>query len=317
MNKGVLLRRCSSIALIAWLWAIPHRAAADPFVFDPTTSSRVEIPVWMGDRPVAAARERAELSFPITPGSEDEDLALTVVFTEEPSAYLSVFWQPEQGERQVLCGNLLENIGLPNQRTLLINRPTMGGPGKIILQSSSQFLNVIRVRIDWLRPGVVRLVESAPNGALVMNGGKMFAPEEVDGSPLTPIADNWEGKILTTSVTDGTERIEKGVVFPVTIPVRLKRARMEVMVNGLPLSGSLKVWLNGQAVGTLSFEVPDLTDPGYGAENNDQFVGWRKGVLFLPSNHLAVGDNQFQFEGPAATPIAIRDFLLQVQYAPD
>ena len=73
---------------------------------------------------------------------------------------------------------------------------------------------------------------------------------------------------------------------------------------------------NGQAVGTLSFEIPDLTDPGYG-ESNDQFVGWRKGVLLLPSSRLVVGDNQFQFEGPPGTAIAIRDFLLQVQYASD
>jgi hypothetical protein len=192
----------------------------------------------------------------------------------------------------------------------------MGGPGTIILQSNTHFLNVIRVRIDWVRPGVVRLVDSASNGALVMNGGKVFAPEEVDGSQLTPIADTWEGKTLTTSITEKAERIENGVVFPVAVPSHLKRARLEVTVNGLPLNGSLKVWLNGQVVGTLSFEVPDLTDPGYG-ESNDQFVGWRKGVLLLSSNRLVVGDNQFQFEGPAGTPIAIRDFLLQVQYAAD
>jgi hypothetical protein len=316
MNEDVL-RRCTLIALVACLGALPHSATADTFVFDPTTSSRVEIPAWMSDRPVAVAKDRAELSFPVTPGAEDNDLALTVVFNEESGSYLSVFWQPENGDRELLCDNLIENIGLPNQRTLLINRPTMGGPGKIILQSSTQFLNVIRVRIDWVRPGVVRLVDSVPNGALVMNGGKMFAPEEVDGSRLTAIADSWEGKILTTSITDSAERIENGVAFPVTVPAHLKRARMEVMVNGLPLSGSLQVWLNGKAVGTLSFEVPDLTDPGYGEQNNDQFVGWRKGVLFLPPTRLVVGDNQFQFEGPAGTPIAIRDFLLQVQYASD
>ena len=316
MNKAVA-RCCSLITCIASFLIVPYPAAADTFVFDPTTSSKVEIPSWMGDRPVAVAKDRAELSFPVTPGPEDNDVALTVVFNEEPGGYLSVFWQPEQGDRELLCENLLENIGLPNQRTLLVNRPTMGGPGKIILQSSTQFLNVIRVRIDWVRPGVVRLVDSAPNGALVMNGGKIFAPEEVDGSKLTSIADSWEGKILTTSITDGAERIEKGVAFPVTIPAHLKRARMEVMVNGLPLDGSLKVWLNGQVVGTLSFEVPDLTDPGYGEENNDQFVGWRKGVLLLPPTRLNVGDNQFQFAGPAGTPIAIRDFLLQVQYASD
>jgi hypothetical protein len=315
MNEGVF-RRCLLIAFGSWFLIAPHRGAADTFVFDPITSSRLDLPNWMSDRPVAAAKDRAELSFPVTPGSDDNDIALTVVFNEEAGAYLSVFWQPQQGDRELLCPNLIENIGLPNQRTLLINRPTMGGPGKIILQSSTQFLNVIRVRIDWVRPGVVRLVDSAPNGALVMTGGKIFAPEEVDGTQLTAIADSWEGKVLTTSITDGAERIEHGVAFPVTIPTHLKRARMEVMVNGLPLDGSLKVWLNGQPVGTLSFEVPDLTDPGYG-ENNDQFVGWRKGVLLLPSNRLAVGDNQFQFEGPAGTPIAIRDFLLQVQYASD
>ncbi len=106
--------------------------------------------------------------------------------------------------------NLFENIGLLNQRTLLINRPTMGGPGKVVLKSSQAVLNILRVRLDWARPGVVRLVDNVPNGALVTTGGKMFAPEEVDGSPLTPIADSWEGRILTTSVTDQAERIEKG-----------------------------------------------------------------------------------------------------------
>jgi hypothetical protein len=312
MNRHVL-PRCLLIPVVLAPLFCPSLVVADSFVFDPTTSSRVDIPEWMADRPVAAPKERAELSFPITPGPEDQDLALTVVFNEEPGAYLSVFWLPATGDRELLCGNLLENIGLPNQRTLLINRPTMGGPGKIVLQSSSQFLNVIRVRLDWLRPGVVRLVDSAPNGALVMNGGKMFAPEEVDGSQLTPIADTWEGRILTTSITDRAERIEKGVAFPVTIPVGLKRARIEVLVNGLPLDASLKVWLNGRSVGILSFEVPDLTDPGYGG-SSDRFVGWRKGVLYLTANQLAVGDNQFQFEGPADTPIAIRDFLIQVQY---
>jgi hypothetical protein len=315
MNTHVL-RRYLLIPAAITLLTRPNPVFGDAFVFDPTAGSRVDIPVWMGDRPVAAARERAELSFPITPGAEDQDLALTVVFNEEPGAYLSVYWQPKTGERELLCGNLLENIGLPNQRTLLINRPTMGGPGKIVLQSSSQFLNVLRVRLDWLRPGVVRLVDSAPNGALVMHGGKMFAPEEVDGTPLTPVADTWEGKILTTSITDGAERIEKGVAFPVTIPTGLKRARIEVMVNGLPLDAPLKVWLNGRLIGALSFEVPDLSDPGYGG-SGDQFVGWRKGMLFLPADQLAAGDNQFQFEGPTGTPIAIRDFLLQVQYAAD
>ena len=100
MNKAVLLRRCSSIALIAWLWAIPHRPQPILlFLIRRRVRGSKSQPGWV----IAlsrSAKDRAELSFPLPPGADDEDLALTVVFTEEPGAYLSVFWQPEQGDRQ-------------------------------------------------------------------------------------------------------------------------------------------------------------------------------------------------------------------------
>jgi len=273
----------------------------------------------MPERPLALPKEHAELAFPVIPGSEDDDLALTVVFNDQIGSFLSVYWEDQDGKRRLLCPNLFESIGLPNQRTLLISRPTMGGPGKVILQSSESVLNVIRVRLDWARPGVVRLVDGVPNGALVTTGGKMFAPEEVDGTPLTSIADSWEGHILTTSITEHAERIEKGVDFQVTVPSKVIRARVEVMVNGLPLKDSLTLWLNRRPVGTLALEVPDLADPGFShsAEPGSSFIGWRKGVLYLTGDKLPVGEDHFQFQGPANMAVAIRDFLLQVEYAPN
>ena len=71
---------------------------------------------------------------PSVPGADDDDLALTVVFQEEMGAFLSVYWENALGKRELLAPNLFENIGLANQRTLLINRPTMGGPGKVVLK---------------------------------------------------------------------------------------------------------------------------------------------------------------------------------------
>jgi hypothetical protein len=292
---------------------------ADSFLFDPTTNGRVPLPSWLPDRPVATASNHAELAFHIVPVPEDYDLALTVVFVEQNGTYLGVYWQPQGGSRQQICANLFENISLPNQRTILINRPTLGGPGKLILESSSDVLNIKRVRLDWARPGVVRMYDAMPNGALITSGGKIYAPEEVDGSPLTPVADRWEGKILTTSITEGAERIEQGVEYPVSIPKPVRRVRVEVLVNGLPFGSSLKLWLNGQAVGSLAMEIPDLTDPGYfhSREIGDHFTGWRKGVFLLSSSQVKKGDNVFQFQGPPKTPLAIRDFLLQIHYASD
>ena len=292
---------------------------ADSFVFDPTTNGRVPLPSWLPDRPVATASNHAELSFQIVPGADDDDLALTVVFVEDMGGYLGVYWQPQGGSRQLICANLFENISLPNQRTVLINRPTLGGPGKLILQSSSNVLNIKRVRLDWARPGVVRLFDLMPNGALISAGGKVYAPEEVDGSPLTPVADRWEGRILTTSVTENAERIEQGVKYPVSITKPVRRVRVEVLVNGLPFGNSVKLWLNGERVGSLAMEIPELGDPGYfhSRTAGDHYTGWRKGVFLLTANQIKKGDNVFQFQGPANTPLAIRDFLLQIHYASD
>jgi hypothetical protein len=317
-NAAEMGRAQSLFAVFFWLAGIAA-AHADSFTLDLTTTGRPAFPIWMPERPLAAPKSQAELSFPVVPGSDDDDLALTVVFQEEAGAFLSVYWEDSSGNRDLLAPNLFENIGLPNQRTLLIKRPTMAGPGKIVLKSSQDVLNVLRVRLDWVRPGVVRLVDNIPNGALVTTGGKMYAPEEVDGTALTPIADSWEGKILTTSVTDQAERIEQGIDYTVTLPDKVVRARVELLVNGLELDQSLILWLNGQAYGPIEFEIPDLTDPGYDRTSGGivHFIGWRKGMALIKGEQLNVGDNHFQFQTPTGSQIAIRDFLLQVEYAPN
>ena len=195
----------------------------------------------------------------------------------------------------------------------------MAGGGRVVLKSSQETLNVLRVRLDWARPGVVRLVDNVPNGGLITTGGKMFAPEEVDGSALTPIADWWEGKILTTSVTDRAERIESGIDYSVSLSEKVVRARIELLVNGLPVDQSLILWLNGRACGPMALEIPDLSDPGYDKTGGEvaYFVGWRKGVSLLRGGQLVVGENHFQFQTPPQSQVAIRDFLLQVEYAPN
>src|SRR5580700_7855699 len=283
------VRPCFCLLTVAITMLAGQSVLADSFVFDPTTNGRVPLPSWLSDRPVATASNHAELSFQINPVSDDDDLALTVVFVEDFGGYLSVYWQPQGGSRQLICANLFENISLPNQRTILINRPTLGGPGKLILQSSSDVLNIKRVQLDWARPGVVRLYDLMPNG------------------------------VLTTSVTDKAERIEQGVEYPVSITKPVRRVRVEVLVNGLPFGHSVKLWLNGQLVGSLAMEIPELTDPGYfhSRSRGDHYDGWRKGVFLLSSNQVKKGENVFQFQGPPKTPLAIRDFLLQIQYASD
>jgi len=109
------------------------------------------------------------------------------------------------------------------------------------------------------------------------------------------------------------------VQYPVSIPKPVRRVRLEVLVNGLPLNSSVKLWLNGAQIGSLAMEIPELTDPGYfhSRSRGDHYTGWRKGAFLLSARQVKKGDNVFQFQGPPNTPLAIRDFLLQIQYASD
>ena len=121
MDRAILL-----IVAGCLLFGIVRQGSTKSFTFDLTTTSRLQFPVWMPERPLAAPKSQAELSFPVIPGSEDDDLVVTVVFQEEFGGYLSVYWEGEGNTRQLLAPNLFENTGLTNQRTLLISRPNNG-----------------------------------------------------------------------------------------------------------------------------------------------------------------------------------------------
>src|SRR5260370_18488444 len=155
-----------TVAAGVFCLAAVYHCLADSFTFDLRATGRLEFPSWIPDRPLAFPKAQSELSFPVVPGSDDDDLALTVVFQEEPGGFLSVYWQSALGKRELLAPNLFENIGLPNQRTLLINRPTMAGPGQVLLKSSQAALNVLRALLHCSPPAARPLVSNVPNGAL-------------------------------------------------------------------------------------------------------------------------------------------------------
>src|SRR5260370_21660096 len=61
------------------LAAVDH-CLADSFTFDLRATGRLEFPSWIPDRPLAFPKAQSELSFPVVPGSDADDLALAVVF---------------------------------------------------------------------------------------------------------------------------------------------------------------------------------------------------------------------------------------------
>lgn len=315
-----------ALALILTVAAFGLRLQADDtersFTLDLASSGQAQaLPSWMTGQPMASPSDHATVSFPIAPPQDDSNLAVTFYFQETAGGFLRVYWAGAQ-TNEMLSENLFEGIEMPNQRTLLIKRATLSSPGTLSVQSSENTLNVSRIHWQWVEPAPVSLADEAAQSALVNAGGKVLDEGEINGAPLLPLQDKITGSVVTAALTEKPERIETGVEFVATLQTVPPWARMELEISGAPPGKPVLLWINGEFAGEVSVELPDLTDPGYqqGSGGGLSYVGWRKGVLFVPVTLLKAGDNQFQFglkdvaPSPQASPLAVKNLLLQLKY---
>ena len=142
----------------------------------------------------------------------------------------------------------------------------------------------------------------------------VLGEDEVNGAPLLAKSDQIGKSVVTANLTDKPERIEAGVEFIATLQSVPQYARLEVQMSGVPIDKSrCSFGVNSVAAGNLQLEVPDLNDLGYQPAVDGAppaYIGWRKGVIYLPASELKTGDNQFQFvvkDAAAATPVAVKN----------
>lgn len=261
------------------------------------------------------------MGFSITPPADQSDLAATFYFSEAMGGFLRVYWAGTK-TNDMLSDNLFEGIAMPNQRTVLIKRSTLSSSGTLILQSSETTLDVSKIHFEWVAPSSVSLAQPAQQSALIDSTGKVFKDLEVNGVPPQPQADQVGSSVVTASLADKPVRIEAGVEFLATLQTMPKYARLEIQISGASLENTVQLTLNGNPVGNISVEVPDLNDPGYQINEGAPpvYIGWRKGVIYVPAAQLKVGENQFQISlkdvvpSGTASPLAVKDLLLQLKY---
>ncbi|MGB8354958.1 MAG: hypothetical protein WCD79_13770 [Chthoniobacteraceae bacterium] len=285
------------------------------------STAQQALPPWMTGQPTALPSAHATVGFPITPPSDQSDLAVTFYFTESMGGFLRVFWAGARTS-EMLSDNLFEGIAMPNQRTVLIKRSTLSSSGTLTLQSSETTLDVSRIHFEWVDPSTVSLSDSAKQSSLIDATGKVFKDSDVNGAPPLPLADQIGNSVVTASLDDKPVRIEAGVEFVAALQSMPQFARLEIRLSGAPVGKPVVLTLNGSPAGDISMEVPDLNDPGYQADAGlpSKYVGWRKGVIYVSASQLKVGDNQFQVglkdvvPSGTASPLAVKELLLQLKY---
>jgi hypothetical protein len=301
-----------------------------PITLDLPVPANLATPSWLG-HPEMPATEFATLNLPILTPDTTASLLVTVVFQEKPGGFLRVIWNGTQGA-QLLSDNFYEDIGMSNQRSLLISPAMLMGDGTLTFQCGDSALGIQRIKLEWLA-SKNGLVSPAVQDLLVTPAiGPTEPAQNLNGlkNPAQPGA--WQDQLVTVPIADQAVRIEQGVEFSVDLDKVPGTARLSLKEAGLPLGKLLVVWINQKRAGTITPGVPDLQDGGFIADDNavTNYIGWRDGSFYLPVSLLKAGINTLQLSdeddasvtkenaGHPTTgtepPLAVKAMVLQLNY---
>ncbi len=309
-----------------------HALALDlptPFTLNLPVAPNLATPSWLG-QPDSPAATFATLNLPILTPDPNASLLVTVYFQEKPDGFMRIIWQGTQAA-QVLSDNFYENIGMANQRSLLISPSMLVGDGVLTFQCGDSTLGIQRIKFEWLES---KTGLGSPTNQDVMVTpaiGPTQSARTLNGAPIPAEPGAWDNQIVTVPLSDQALRIEQGVEFNIDLDKVPNSARLALQETGLPLGKHLVVWINQQRAGTITPAVPDLLDGGFlSSENAAGYVGWRDGSFYVPVSLLKVGVNAVQFSDEDDTaltlatasapdpanepPLAIKALLLQLNY---
>ncbi len=322
----------------AWLllpFLVCSLRAADlpaPVTLDLPLLPNQATPSWLG-QPETPPTLFATLNLPILTPDANASLLVTVYFQEKQGGFLRVVWNGTQGA-QLLSENLYEDIGMANQRSLLISPATLVGDGILTLQCGDSTLGIQRIKLEWLANKTELVSPDVPDVLVTPSVGPTQPGLNLNGqaNPAQPAA--WVGQIVNVPISDEAERIEQGVEFSVDLDKVPVSARLALKETGLPLGQRLVVWINEKRAGTITPTVPDLLDDGFLTLESatDSYIGWRDGSFYVPVSLLQTGVNTVQFSqeddaastpenttAPAAgttSPLAVKGLVLQLNYQP-
>jgi hypothetical protein len=289
-------------------------------------------PSWLG-HPETPPTTFATLNLPVLAPDANASLLVTVYFQEKQGGFMRVIWKGTQGA-QLLSYNFYEDIGMANQRSLLISPATLNGDGILTFQCGDSILGIQRIKLEWLenKNGLVSPEVRDIMVTPAIGSTQLAQSFNGEANPTEPGA--WQGEIVTVPITDQALRIEQGVEFSVELDKVPGAARLALKEAGLPLGKHLVVWINQQRAGTMTPAVPDLLDDGFLTDGNasTSYAGWRDGSFYAPVSLLKTGINTMQFseEDDAALtpgnagasdpwlepPLAVKAMVLQLNYPP-
>ena len=317
------LARMGWLFFLLWAGSIgtaeaPPGRGIPPAVWDALHPQETQ-PAWFGPVSTQAGWKTFSWRALLRPPPGDSRLALTLVFRETSGGFARVIWQ-EPGKSVTLCGNLYEHAANLHQRTLLLDRGTMGGPGQFIVESTGADPVLERVELSWVEPLVLAAGWAAWPGYYLSPSGKLFPAEDLQEGGRRAPSDEDKGSVMDAVLDAGPVKVEpqSPVRFVAPIAGPPLYGRFEAEEAGLAPGEEPWLWVNGRALAGVAVESPGLDDPGYRSGlggGTVQYGGWRKIWAFIPEGYLKSGENQLDVQlANGSSGATLRSLRLQVVY---
>jgi len=260
------------------------------------------------------------------PGLNDSIL-FRLFFEDLPDAQPTVTGWSETGEQRFAPRKLGAGLGLAASEAMVIE---------------TQGVDYLEVEVPGDGSTVTKAFLATLKTSQVTSGFD-FAPAQSladpfgsTGVPEIPTSDTYLfGRVramldvgtvkLTIPKTDGTDRgtVDSSTVqFEFNLESEPLMAMVAFDVSNIDPAAPVQAWVNDEALGAVSMQLPDLADPAYVGtvrpfeKMRFHYAGWVRCQKAIPGSVLRSGANKLLLQAPADTlPVAVRAVELQLKHS--
>jgi hypothetical protein len=270
--------------------------------------------------PVEENGQRSKTVFHLQLGHPSADYSILffrLLFDDKAERRPELIARDESGAQVLRSGKLGAEIDLASSDSAMI---PMNGISSIDVEVPGDGKTVRGAYLDWM-------TSSDVVHPLSMEHRDMIAAPFSAMPPLhSPTQDKEQfGTVTATLATDtihiGSE-IQDAAVFRFGIETQPLLALLTFEVASSRIDAPPEVYVNGQAIGPVSFSLPELADPAYRGETQSlvrqmqfRYTGWLRAQKIVPIGSLKVGTNDLIVRnGSGGGNSAIRATQIQLKY---
>jgi hypothetical protein len=251
------------------------------------------------------------------PNPESQVVFFRLFFDDNAEQKPQLIAWDESGSVVMQSGPLGAGIGLPTSESIMI---PMVGASTIDIEVPGDGTTVRGAYLDWMAPAEVLHPLSAEHRDLIPEPFAAMAPLH----PATKDSERFG--TVTASLADETIRIgasvSQGAAFQFGLESQPLVALVTFEVASPNIAAPPEIFVNGESLGPVTVQLPDLADPAYRGQTASllrgmrfQYTGWLRAQKLIPAANLKAGPNDLLIIGGAGTPSsAIRATQIQLKY---